>query len=596
MRPVVRPDGPPVHVDAIQMPSSLSYSLVCLHYERHVFELELSLASELDRLHFRLPDWVPGSYRIRDYARHIVSISATVNGADARLEKDGKSRWCLETATGEVRIRYQVYALDRSVRGAYLDTEGWFFQGVCVFLGCEEAQHAEHRVVVQEAAIADRWSLATTLPSLAEPAATGRAFRADSYAELIDHPFLAGELERYRFTVADVPHELVLAGHCELDADVVLRDLQAICEAHVRCFGELPAIDQYRFLTRVEGESAGGLEHRNSCVLAVPRRQLSRAAERADYLDFLSLVSHEYFHMWLVKRIRPRVLAEARLDREVHTRTLWVFEGITSYYDELALLRAGVVDTEEYLQRLSQLFSRVQRGAGRLRQSLAEASFDTWTRFYQQDENAPNALVNYYSKGAITALALDLVLRQRSEQGSVSLDTVMRALWQRHGAGEPLAEDGFEALACELAGQDLTLFFDQAIRGCEDLPMDQYLAAQGVCMRWHAVDRSPPWLGCTFERGCNRIAVVYEDSPAQRAGVTPGDELLAWNGVRFDASEEVRFRCESGAGAVVQLALFRNDELLLKNMILGAPRRSACALKTKPGFEHLRDQWLLGHA
>ncbi|MEM7379307.1 MAG: PDZ domain-containing protein, partial [Pseudomonadota bacterium] len=295
----------------------------------------------------------------------------------------------------------------------------------------------------------------------------------------------------------------------------------------------------------------------------------------------------------LVKRIRPAALAGAPLDREAYTRTLWVFEGITSYYDDLALLRAGVLEPTDYLSRLAATVSRVQRGVGRLRQSLSDASFDAWTRFYKQDENAANAIVSYYAKGSLVALALDLSLRQRSD-GALSLDAVMRALWQRYQHGEAVAEDGFEALVSELVDEDMGPFFDQAVRGCDDVPLDIYLAAQGVSLKWQPAERSPAWLGCTFRPGTTDVAVVHEDSPAQRGGLTPGDELVAWQGVRFRAEDETALRCSAPVGEAVELDVFRGDELIRLRVHPAAPARSVCVLESKPGFEACRDQWLFG--
>jgi len=413
------------------MLSSLNYTLATPRPEQHLFCVELALETTLDVLHFTMPDWIPGSYMIRDYARHVVELSARVNGEAVPIEKVTKSRWRLDGAAGAVVLQYKVYAFDRSVRGAYLDDRGWFANGVCVFLSCAEATEVPHQLQIAEVPGHADWSLVTSLEHDDAHPADPRRFRAGSYAELIDHPLLVGPVQRTAFEVYGVAHEVVVAGRCRFDAERVAADLKAVCETHVQLFGEPPPMKRYVFMVLVGGERAGGLEHRDCTVLSVPRKQLQGAPGSADYTEFLSLASHEYFHAWLVKRIRPHALASATLDAEAYTRLLWVFEGITSYYDELALLRAGLLDVTQYLERLAKLLSRVQRGRGRLRQSLADSSFDAWTRFYKQDENAPNAIVSYYAKGALVALCLDLTLRQRSD-GAVSLDTVMRQLWHAH--------------------------------------------------------------------------------------------------------------------------------------------------------------------
>ncbi len=584
-----------LHVNpSLNAPTAIHYHLAVPAPEQHLFHVELRLSSELDVLHFSMPDWIPGSYLIRDYARHIVTLEASVSGEPVALEKQSKSRWRLANARGDVCLRYTVYAFDQSVRGAFVDHTRWFANGVCVFLSCEEATCVPHRVQVEPAALSADWSLVTTLDSNHADTAVAQVFCAENYAQLIDNPLMAGKLTRYDFDVYGVTHEVVVSGRVQLDGKRIARDLKAVCECHVQLFGEPPPMPRYVFMVLAGGERAGGLEHCNCTVLSVPRTQLQGAPDSEDYTEFLSLASHEYFHAWLVKRIRPRALAEASLDREAYTQMLWVFEGITSYYDELALVRAGVLSAAQYLERLAKLLTRVQRGSGRGKQSLAESSFDAWTRFYKQDENAANAIVSYYAKGALVAMCLDLSLRQRSD-GVLSLDTVMRKLWQgvSDGSTDSLAEGDFEALVQAIAPEDMQPFFDQAVRGTEEVPYDHYLAAQGVSMRWRASDAPLAWTGFSLRPGTATVAVVHEASPAQRAGLSPNDELCAWQGLRFEASVN---EAEGEVGEAVIVHVFRDNELLELTLRRAEPPADVCILESKAGFEDRRDQWLLGHA
>ena len=384
-----------------------------------------------------------------------------------------------------------VYALDQSVRGAYLDRQRGYFNGPCVF-ALPEGRDAEPIEVTLEPpphSLCEDWRVATALaPGEVDERGFG-VYHAQDYDELLDHPVEIGEHESVEFEAGGVPHHLVVAGRFESDLERVAVDLKQLCTAQIEFFGTPAPFDRYWLLGLAVGDGYGGLEHRASTSLIFSRDDLPKVGETGqprDYQRFLALVSHEYFHAWHVKRTKPAAFMPYRLDRRIHTRLLWVFEGITSYYQELLLLRSGVVGVAAFLQRLGELLTRVYRLPGRFKQSLAESSFDAWDVLYRPEPHHPNTAISYYTKGAMVALALDLKLRLDTA-GRTSLDDVVRELWLRYGArGIGVPEDGFEQLAAELSGLDLEPFFASAVRGTDDPPLKELLAEFGVALEMRA--------------------------------------------------------------------------------------------------------------
>lgn len=535
-----------------------------------------------------LPAWIPGSYLIRDYARHVVQLQAESGGEPVQARKVDKHTWRVAPVTGELLVRITVYAADPSVRGAWLDDQQGFVNGVCVFLrvhGQEQnpsVVHIDPPELPPNVSAGSGWRLSTGLQRLTGGQGEFGAFWAASYSDLIDQPVLMGQLITVEFMAAGVPHALVLAGLPNPDRERLQADLARICTWHIDFFGRPAPMARYVFLARVAIEGYGGLEHRNSAVLACRRDDLPQpgiAGNEAGYRRFLGLVSHEYFHAWHVKRIRPAELVAADLGTEAYTHQLWIFEGITSYYDDLALRRSGLITVEQYLEILGKSLTRLYRTAGRRHQTLEEASFDTWIKFYRPDENTANATVSYYLKGALVALALDLELRSRTA-GTCSLDAVMRTLWQEYGADDSpgLPEGRFEQLAENLSGLDLEVFFGQALRTTIDPPVGILLAQFGIRLhmrspeseadaggiRGRREERPRAWLGLKVEMADGRVRVshVAADGPGQLAGIAAGDELLALAARRVAADnwETTLDRLVPGVDLVCHL--FRNHQLV----------------------------------
>lgn len=570
---------------------------------------------------FSLPAWIPGSYMIRDFARHVVAIAATSRGKPIALAKIDKSTWRAAPTAGDLVVRAEIYAADGSVRGAFLDAWGAFFNGSSVFLrvhGLERERCVVHLSPGDDAGKAG-WKVATSLPRMTGAPWEFGAFEAAGYETLIDHPVLMGHLSVAEFEAAGTPHAIVLQGRHAADLQRLVADVARICSWQIMFFGAPAPMPRYLFLVRLTGESFGGLEHSDSSALVCHRNDLPHPGQQGltrEYRKFLGLVSHEYFHCWNVKRIRPAELASAELEREAYTRQLWISEGITSYYDDIALLRSGVISVDAYLELLGRTLTGVYRSAGRRRQTLEEASFDAWIKFYRPDENSPNALVSYYGKGAMVALALDLDLRLRSA-GRVCLDDVMRAVWRTHGrdGGPALADGVFEEIAAEVSGLDLAAFFDSALRSTVDPPVGILLAQFGMRLNLRAAEgssdyggtpgkrttRTQPWLGLRTRVHGDRVRVthVLEGGPGATAGVVAGDELVAVDAIRLDADSAERALERLTINSPVEFHLFRRDELMKLTMTPVDSPKNTCFItldpQAPPAAQARREKWLGGN-
>lgn len=564
-----------------------------------------------------LPAWIPGSYMVRDFAKNIVTISARCGGGAVHLEKLDKQTWQAFPCSGPLTITCEIYAWDLSVRSAHVDTTHAYFNGTSVFL--------QVRGYEQEACYVDivrpvgepyrNWRLATTLAVVDAPELGFGRFGATDYQDLIDHPVEMGEFSFARFEACGVPHEVVITGRHNADMARLTRDLTTICEHHIRFFGEPAPMSRYQFQVIAVGDGYGGLEHRSSTSLLCSREDLPQLHQKNitdEYRNFLGLCSHEYFHTWMVKRIKPLAFMSYDLTKEVHTRQLWAFEGITSYYDELALVRAGLVNEQSYLELLGQTITRVLRSKGRFKQSVTESSFDAWTKFYKQDENAANAIVSYYVKGAVVALGLDLKIRAATA-GAKSLDDVMRALWQRYGLrNHGLPERGFEQVAEEVTGLDLSGYFAEALYGTADIALRDLFKPFGidyverVAMSPTDKGGKPAPVSSTQAsvslhiktgRGDGGVIVssVYQGGSAQIAGIAAGDLLIAIDGLKVNQENVEKRLGRYRVGDVVRVLAFRRDELMEFSVSLQAPENDTCYLVVNdaaPTSRDLRAKWL----
>ena len=573
---------------------TIRYAIVPKNPEAHLFEVTCTVAEpDPAGQRFALPAWIPGSYLVRDFARHIVSIRAASGGREIALEKVDKHTWRTAPSARPIVVTTTVYAWDLSVRGAHLDATHGFFNGTSVFLRVPGREHERCEVEIRRPTGTRyrAWRVATALPRDGAPMhGFGRHAAAD-YDELIDHPVEMGTFDLVRFDACGIPHEVAITGRHDADLDRLRRDLARLAETQIRFWhgpragranGPRLPFDRYVFLVTAIGEGYGGLEHRASTALLCSRDDLPEpGVEKAgeNYRTFLGLASHEYFHTWNVKRLKPASFAPYDLERENYTTLLWAFEGITSYYDDLLLVRSGLISEKEYLEILGRSITNLLRTPGRRVQTVADASFDAWIKYYRPDENAPNAQVSYYLKGSLVALALDLTLR-RTTRGRRSLDDLMRALWARYGAqGVGVPEGAIEALAEELAGASLRGFFDRALRSTRELLLAAHLADAGLTLNVReaesAGDRGgkPSDESGTSRRRASlgirtaadplgvRVTHVLSASAGERAGIAAGDVIVAVDGLRASGATLEPRLARRRRGQRVTLHVFRRDEL-----------------------------------
>jgi predicted metalloprotease with PDZ domain len=582
--------------------------------DRHHFIVECRLEEPARRQSFSLPSWIPGSYLLREFARHIVAIEARDDRGPVAIEQTGKATWVAEAAAGPLVVQATIHAFDLSVRGAYFDRHRAFFNGTSLFLLPEGRTEEPVELMLIPPAHAKEWRVATAMAAAdVDESGFGR-YRAADYDELLDHPVEIGDYREVEFTAGGVPHRFVVAGNFDADLERVATDLAQLCATQIDFFGGKAPFPGYTFLGLATGDGYGGLEHRASSSLIFRRSDLPKAGVAdvsRDYQRFLGLASHEYFHSWHIKRSKPAAFMPYPLDRRAHTRLLWVFEGITSYYQERFLLRSGLLGAEAHLRRICEVLTRVYRVPGRHRQTLEQSSFNAWDRLYKPDPNSVNRDVSYYSKGALTALALDLTLRSAEPQRA-TLDDVVLELWRRFGSQDVgLPEAGFEDLVAELAGDEMRAFFARAVRDTADLDLGALLARFGLKLEFRQAENprdtggTPPKLesprlslGAGFEpHGAGiRLTAVYDGQPAEAAGLAPGDIIVALDriGVTSDKIADRLARYDDGDEIVV--SYFRGDELMDTRLRIAEAPRDTCYLlfdaDAEPAATARRAAWL----
>ncbi|AFY47573.1 putative protease with the C-terminal PDZ domain [Nostoc sp. PCC 7524] len=557
--------APRIDIGVQETVPTIHYQVAMPQPETHLFDVKLQIVNHTSSiLDLKMPVWTPGSYLVREYAKNLQDFTAFAGDKPLPWRKLSKNHWQIAKGdVSEVTVSYRIFANELSVRTNHLDATHGYFNGAALFLRLLGCENLPIRVTVIPPH--PQWSVTTPLPTIGEQSNT---FYAADFDTLVDSPFEVGEHQLHHFEVLGKPHELAIWGHGNFQVQPLIRDIQKLIQVEAQMFGGLP-YDRYIFLLHLFAQAYGGLEHKNSCSLIYQRFGF-RTQDK--YERFLQLVAHEFFHLWNVKRIRPKALEVFNYDQESYTPSLWFCEGTTSYYDLLIPLRAGIYDAKTYLNYWSKEITRFLTTPGRKVQSLAESSFDAWIKLYRPDANSNNSQISYYLKGEMVSLLLDLLIRAR-HRNQRSLDDVMRQMWHEFGQAEiGYTPEQLQAVIESVAGVDLTDFCELYIDGTEELPFDQYLIPFGLHLVTEREEEPYFGLKVNTENGREMIKFVEAGSPAQLAGIDAGDELLAIGGIKVTAHHLSDRLKDFQPNDKIQVTVFHQDELRTHIVTLDQPR------------------------
>ena len=555
--------------------ASLHYLVEAADLHAHLFRITLTIAQPEVQQQVSLPVWIPGSYLIREFSKNLQRLTARQQGRSVGVHQRDKSNWQIDCVPSSALVlSYEVYAFDNSVRTAWLDLSRGFFNGTSLCLKVHGQESRVHALEVLSSNLISHWQVATGLtPYKVNKRGFGTYLAAD-YDELVDGPVEMGVFWSGEFKAGGVPHRLVVAGAAEsFDSARLLADTQKVCETGIRFWHDRrrPPFKSYLFMLNVVDDGYGGLEHRNSTALIASRRDLPRSGESrpADgYTTLLGLISHEYFHTWNVKRLRPAEFTHYDYGAENYTQLLWFFEGFTSYYDDLLLRRAGLIDDATYLKLLNKTINQVLQTPGREVQTVAQASFDAWVKYYRQDENTANATVSYYTKGSLVAMCFDLLLRA---EGHTTLDHVMRALWLRCKAG-PMTEADLAAVLRELGGRAFTRELTAWVHSTRELPLEELLLKHGVVVLEEPAQLAQRLGLRVTETSGVQIKQVLRGGAAEAAGLAANDEWLgvevAGRGWRMTKLDDLGLY--AGAHKKVTAVVARDRRMLRLELVLPA--------------------------
>ena len=536
--------------------TAIHYTVEAADLHAHLFRVTLTIAQPAAQQSVSLPVWIPGSYLVREFAKNLQNLQAKQGRRGVPIQQRDKCTWDIDCKPDQpLVLSYEVYAFDNSVRTAWLDSQRGFFNGTSLCLRVHGQEHLPHQLQLQTVKGQADWQVATGLTPVKTDKKGFGLYEAADYDELVDCPFELGTFWSGSFSACGIPHRFVVAGALpSFDGERLLADTQKICEAEIRFWhgqgqqaGAKAPHQNYLFMLNAVHDGYGGLEHRNSTALICNRSDLPRQTSPYDntqkgegYTTLLGLISHEYFHTWNVKQLRPDAFARYDYTQENYTQLLWFFEGFTSYYDDLLLRRAGLIDDATYIKLLGKTIAQVQQTPGRHVQSVAQASFDAWVKYYRQDENTHNATVSYYTKGSLVALCLDLSLRSSGH----TLDSVMRGLWKRCKGG-PMREQNLLDELQSLTGRSWALEIQAWVHSTQDLPLRDLLTAHGVTIEAETATMAQR-LGLRVSEagGSVQIKGVLRGSAAEAAGLASGDE---WLGL------EVGAKCQGGSWRLSKL-------------------------------------------
>ncbi len=592
-----------------QTAPEITFTIAMPRPHTHLFDVDVAIkraANGPAEEQLIMPVWTPGSYMVREFARNVQDFAAAdAAGQPLKWEKTNKSTWRIATnGARELHATYRVYANELTVRTSELNSAHAFWNNANILMYLDGFLKSPSTVRV---VAPDVWKVATGLPAVPGQRNT---FRAENFDVLYDSPFEASNFKTLVFNVKGIPHRIVIDGEGNYDAERMRTDVQKIVEAQIAIMGgEIPYRD-YTFILHLRANAGGGLEHANSTALGYPRfgfriRSGDRATSAApvaseterDYRGFLSLVSHEFFHLWNVKRIRPDALGPFDYTQENYTKVLWVAEGITDYYSDLTLRRAGLISEGEFLAATARSLQSLQNTPGRLEQTVEESSFDSWIKFYRQDENSANSQVSYYDKGAILGLLLDLEIRKRS-RGAKSLDDVMRYLYAEFfKKNRNYGPADFQKASELMAGSSLDDFFSKYVRGKEELDYNAALEAAGLRLETDApggasasADRI--FFGADVVQEGDKLTVrrVYAGSPAYEQGLNAGDQIVALDNMRVTRDFLNSRLAEKKPGDLINLTIFRFDDLSTLLIKLGTRREGSYRILPLPNSTEAQKQ------
>lgn len=547
---------------------SIHHKLSMPEPQTHYFHVELVLSDfEEEELIISLPTWTPGSYLIREFSRNIDLVKAK-DGENNKLnvKKTRKNKWKIEKGSAKkVIVNYEVYAFELTVRTSFLDLTHGYLNGTNVFMYPEGYKDLGGKLSIFP--YKDFEKIATALPHQPDAVITdnGEVFFFENYDHLADSPIEIGNHEEFSFEAAGVNHRVAMYGPGNYDVDRLKADMTKVIESATNIFGQNPNED-YLFIIHNTSTGGGGLEHMNSTTLNVNRWTY----EGSSYLKFLSLVAHEYFHLWNVKRIRPEALGPFDYDRENYTDLMWVMEGFTSYYDELILRRAGLYSKDQYLSRVKSTLNYVEGSIGNKVQPVAHASYDAWIKAYRPDENSRNTTISYYSKGHLLALVFDAMIL-KSSKGQKSLDEFLQVLYKKYyeEMNRGFTEDEFKKELEDFVGIDLTNFFEDHIYGTKTIDYAKYLNPLGFNVTVNDLDRITFGVSTSDENGKLIVKAVSRGSEAEKAGLSPNDEIISFNGFRVDQSSYSDYMSSLSVGNSFVLIISRDNQLKVINAEMG---------------------------
>lgn len=577
----------PLAVAAQTSPVEISFTVAMSRPHTHLFEIDINIkraSNGPQEEMLVMPVWTPGSYMVREFARNVQDFTASdAAGQPLKWEKTNKNTWRVVTNGARAwHATYRVYANELTVRTSELNSSHAFWNNANLLMYPEG--HLKSPSTIRVLA-PDVWKVATGLPPVPGQRNT---FRAEDFDVLYDAPFEASNFKTLVFNVKGIPHRIVIDGEGNYDPERMRRDVQKIVETQIELMGgEIPYRD-YTFILHLRANAGGGLEHANSTALGYPRfgfriqtgnratsaAPVTTATPERDYRGFLSLVSHEFFHLWNVKRIRPDVLGPFDYTQENYTKLLWVAEGVTDYYTDITLRRAGLITENEFLSATARAFQTLQNTPGRFEQSVEESSFDAWIKFYRPDENSVNSQISYYDKGAIVALLLDLEIRKRSNNAK-SLDDVMRYLYAEFfKKNRNYAPADFQKASELMAGASLEDFFSKYVRGKEELNYNAALEAAGLRLETSPSAPGQVYFGADVVQEDDRLIVrrVYAGSPAYDHGLNAGDQIVALDNMRVTRDFFNARLAEKKPGDLINLTIFRFDDLSSLPVKLGERR------------------------